>query len=73
MVCPGCGRPWRTKWPGSDQLPFWCFHFQCERCRLVSHLGVSTDGGRHARIGEYQKAKKGREQTAAPNAAPPHR
>jgi len=52
-ACPGCGRRWRTQYPNTEQLPFWQFHFHCDRCRLVSHLGVSTDGGRHTRIGEH--------------------
>jgi hypothetical protein len=56
--CPGCRRTWRTEWPEEGE-PFWHFHFRCDTCRLVSHLGVSTDGGRHVRIGEYAKWKKG--------------
>lgn len=51
-VCPGCGNDWRTSEPGSGRK-FHQFHFKCEACRLVSHLGKSTDGGRHARIGEF--------------------
>ena len=55
--CPGCGRRWRTQYLASEDLPFWHFHFRCDRCRLLSHLGVSTDGGRHTRIGDYHDAK----------------
>ena len=57
-LCPGCGTAWRTErsreWPGR----FWQFDFNCDRCRLVSHLGVSTDGGRHTRIGEFDEKRK---------------
>lgn len=51
-VCPGCGGAWRTS-ASADEKTFREFHFRCDSCRLVSHLGVSTDGGRHARIGEF--------------------
>lgn len=57
-ACPGCGCSWRTEWPEEGE-PFWHFHFRCDPCRLVSHLGVSTDGGRHVRIGGHAKWKKG--------------
>ena len=64
--CPGCGRRWRTRYLGSEESPFWHFHFRCGRCRLVSHVGVSTDGGRHTRIGEYRGAREESEQAASP-------
>lgn len=51
-ACPGCGGAWRTS-VDADEKTFREFHFRCESCRLVSHLGVSTDGGRHVRIGEF--------------------
>lgn len=51
-VCPGCGSEWRTSAEAAGNN-FWDFHFRCEPCRLVSHLGTTTNGGRHARIGEY--------------------
>lgn len=50
--CPGCGGPWKTGHIGESPEPFWQFAFKCDPCRLVSHLGVSTDGGRHTKIGE---------------------
>jgi predicted nucleic acid-binding Zn ribbon protein len=50
-VCSGCGEFWRTSvW--EHERTFREFHFKCESCRLVSHLGTSPDG-RHARIGEF--------------------
>ena len=54
--CPGCSGTWRV-----DRLPwkatkFARFDFICRRCRLVSHVGVSTgDPARYARIGEPRK------------------
>ncbi len=54
--CPGCGGSWRTESLGKDRS-FKDFDFKCDSCRLVSHLGVSTDGGCYARIGEYQVKK----------------
>lgn len=55
-LCPGCGREWRTIPAETSLKKFWLFDFKCDECRLVSHIGVSFDGGRHARIGEF-KAK----------------
>lgn len=57
-LCPGCGAAWRAEGPREAPAPFWQFHFKCDRCRLVSHLGVSTDGGRHTRIGEFDERRK---------------
>ena len=57
--CPGCGRDWRTELPEATEQPFFHFHFRCDECRLVSHMGVSADGGRYARIGEHQRRKTG--------------
>lgn len=51
--CPGCGRRWNVKKTADESERFCKFDFRCERCRLVSHLGVSFDGGRHIRIGEF--------------------
>jgi predicted nucleic acid-binding Zn ribbon protein len=51
-LCPGCGRRWKTATIEKEHRPFWEFDFRCEHCRLVSHRGVSTDGGRHTKIGE---------------------
>lgn len=54
--CPGCGNPW-ARAPGSplSHHEFSNFAFQCCTCRLVSHIGPSTEDERHARIGEYRK------------------
>jgi predicted nucleic acid-binding Zn ribbon protein len=57
-LCPGCGGAWRTEHPRESQGRFWQFHFKCDGCRFVSHLGVSTDGGRHTRIGEFDEKRK---------------
>lgn len=51
-VCPGCGGAWRTA-AEAEEKEFWQFHFRCDPCRLVSHLGPATGGGRQIRIGEY--------------------
>ena len=56
--CPGCGGAWRAECPQESPGRFWQFDFKCERCRLVSHKGVSLEGGRHARIGEFNKKVK---------------
>ncbi len=56
-VCPGCGGPWRTSVMADEEI-FREFHFRCDSCRLVSHLGVSKDG-RHARIGEFLTRQSG--------------
>jgi predicted nucleic acid-binding Zn ribbon protein len=55
--CPECGGDWKVESPGTPGC-FWQFDFKCDRCRLVSHKGVSTDGGRHARIGEFRGGRK---------------
>jgi predicted nucleic acid-binding Zn ribbon protein len=57
-LCPGCGAAWRAERPLELPGRFWQFDFKCDRCRLVSHLGVSTDGGRHTRIGEFDERGK---------------
>lgn len=49
--CPGCGEAWKASEPEYGER-FHQFHFKCEPCRLVSHVGKSPDG-RHARIGEF--------------------
>jgi len=56
--CPGCGGVWRTGQPVSDEAPFWHFHFRCDRCRLVSHPGVSTEAGPRCRIGEWSPRRR---------------
>lgn len=52
--CPACGNEWAIESRKTKNEQFWNFHFQCHECRLVSHEGVSYDGVRHARIGEYK-------------------
>ena len=49
--CSGCGEGWKASEPEYGEK-FHQFHFKCESCRLVSHVGKATDG-RHARIGEF--------------------
>jgi predicted nucleic acid-binding Zn ribbon protein len=63
--CPGCGSTWKVEWPTLPKRRFWHFDFKCDRCRLVSHLGNSTDGGRHTRIGEFNPSKSGKRVLAA--------
>jgi predicted nucleic acid-binding Zn ribbon protein len=57
-LCPGCGNMWKVE--GLKELPerFYHFDFRCDNCRLVSHLGVSLDGGNYVRIGEFHKRNK---------------
>jgi predicted nucleic acid-binding Zn ribbon protein len=61
--CPGCGEHWRVR-SNEKRQHFSDFDFRCEKCRLVAHEGVSTDGGRHARIGEFQQNKQGKKRAA---------
>lgn len=56
--CPGCGEEWGARRITEPREEFWHFDFKCDACRLVSHLGVSTDGGRHTRIGEFARKRK---------------
>lgn len=64
-LCPGCGVAWRAERLRESPGRFWQFDFKCDRCRLVSHLGVSTDGGRHTRIGESDEKRKANQVTGA--------
>lgn len=54
-ACPGCGGEWKTGSKKESPPRFWYFDFKCDPCRMVSHLGVTTDGGRHTRIGEFDR------------------
>lgn len=56
--CPGCGGAWTTGLEPTTPKKFWQFEFRCNPCRLVAHPGVSTDGGRHTRIGEFKPRNK---------------
>jgi predicted nucleic acid-binding Zn ribbon protein len=58
-LCPGCGAAWKVENFPEPPKRFWHFDFKCDHCRLVSHLGVSTDGGRHTKIGELKEKPKG--------------
>ncbi|MGV3772714.1 MAG: DUF2310 family Zn-ribbon-containing protein [Verrucomicrobiales bacterium] len=51
--CPGCGRDWKVQ-REFRKHHFWEFDFKCENCRLVSHVGDSTDGGRKSSIGDFR-------------------
>lgn len=53
-ACPGCGRAWSVRRTNPKATEFARFEFRCRRCRLVSHCGVSIDGARYARIGEFE-------------------
>ena len=55
--CPGCGNVWKVDRLLELPKPSHHFDFRCDNCRLVSHLGTSTDGGNYARIGEFQKSE----------------
>ena len=54
-LCPGCGNNWKVEGVEASPKQFYQFDFRCDKCRLVSHLGVSTDGGDNVGIGEFQK------------------
>lgn len=58
--CPGCGRSWRTAHELDPADVFWHFPFQCDKCRLVSHMADSCDDERHAVTGEWSSRKKKR-------------
>ena len=53
-LCPSCGQNWST---GLNSNEFHHFAFQCDQCRLVSHLSVSYENERHAVIGEWRGFK----------------
>ncbi|ENW03303.1 DUF2310 family Zn-ribbon-containing protein [Acinetobacter beijerinckii] len=53
-LCPSCGQNWST---GLHSSEFHHFAFQCNQCRLVSHLAVSYEDERHAVIGEWRNSK----------------
>jgi len=54
--CPLCGGEWRLSDQNEDIASFHKFPFKCDSCRLVSHIAVSTEDERRARIGEYKQA-----------------
>lgn len=56
--CPPCGGEWRLSDQNADMSPFHKFSFKCDSCRLVSHIDVSTEDKRRARIGEYKQGAK---------------
>lgn len=56
--CPGCGKEWKAERNDGSPGRFRRFDFKCDPCRLVSHLGDSTDGRRYARIGEFDGKRK---------------
>lgn len=41
--CPGCDNPWAQAADPSTRGLSW-FDFKCDKCRVVSHQGVSSDG-----------------------------
>jgi len=58
--CPNCGRRWAVKSWEDPEGGFSDFFFRCERCRLVSHAGISLEGERLARIGEFREGSRRR-------------
>jgi predicted nucleic acid-binding Zn ribbon protein len=52
--CPLCGRRWAVRSLDEPEGGFSNFFFRCERCRLVSGIGVSLEGARRARIGDFR-------------------
>jgi len=62
--CPLCGGKWHPSRSPDDERPFFPyerpffpFHFRCKKCRLVSNCADVCDDQRHARIGEFKRAK----------------
>lgn len=51
--CPGCGKEWQAGRNEGSTSHFWHLDFKCDSCRLVSHRGDTTGGGRLVRIGEF--------------------
>jgi predicted nucleic acid-binding Zn ribbon protein len=51
--CPCCGGNWRQRANRDKRPQFHHFDFQCDRCRLVSHIASSYDNPSLAKIGEY--------------------
>jgi len=51
-LCPGCGRRWAKESTSGSGLAW--FDFQCEPCRLVSHIGVDISDQRRAKIGGWK-------------------
>lgn len=52
--CPGCGRAWAQQVEASLRWGIADFEFRCDRCRLVSSVGLDDSEQRHARIGEWK-------------------
>jgi predicted nucleic acid-binding Zn ribbon protein len=52
--CPCCGNSWAVKQPQqTSKSELFChFYFQCQPCRLVSHLANGNINLRYAKIGE---------------------
>ena len=53
--CPVCGNTWyqpQFEQTAKEDRYFWYFDFQCEPCRLVSHLACGEINARYAKIGE---------------------
>jgi len=55
--CPSCGKSWNLPPLKNTKFTFYQFPFQCESCRLISHLADSYDDERHAVIGEWSKRR----------------
>jgi predicted nucleic acid-binding Zn ribbon protein len=53
--CPGCGKAWGYLQP--LDAPFHHWPFRCERCRLVSTIGVDVNR-RRAKIGQWNASSK---------------
>ncbi len=58
--CPGCGRNWRHRENKNLRPRFHHFDFQCDHCRLVSHVASSLDDPRLAQIGDYRPGRNGK-------------
>jgi len=50
--CPGCGGNWLRRTGEKHHPSFHHFDFQCDDCRLVSHVASSSENPRLARVGE---------------------
>lgn len=54
-VCPLCGRSWNFEKDPKFVAGIYWFDFLCQSCRIVSHIGSSSENERYARIGEFRK------------------
>ncbi len=60
--CPGCGGSWLRKKKGYGIASF---EFRCDRCRVVSEIGIGDEIPKEARRGEWRAGRKPIESAAS--------